>query len=755
MASVSSDGSRAADGHALALDELLGDFELKQRGLLLVAIDKAVDKAMKKQSEMLDAVKSKVEARHRQAVDDLRDEMARTQPSVLDAVIGRTLSAESNAGLASWIADGDLKDQALAFIAKLRGHLEAGQGNAFRSDFEALLTVYMEFLKIPMTRGNRLNNRIEDFHEALYFKADYNDDLVNLVYRTRWGCQGVRSIGNARSHDATPLSESEVLELCGCFSAIGAAMPTLALEFDVCKRKVDAPPLPSDSNISMNGNAPNVDMAMLAQLRQAAGSNGGDQTPFDFIIKLMANNGINVNSTMQSPSQLFQESQPNRVPPLPPGFSNGSLSQSLSGHELLSQGLSSQGIPSLGLSTQSLSGHDLLGLGLSNQGTSSQSLSNQSLSSQSLSGQAPPLPPGPPGLDLNSLNLNTLNGLNGSSTQAPSLSRLGSIGSTTSNSSQQPPLPPGYNDNTGGVWSNPPLPTSSGSPQKHPPLPPGSESPLRSPHPLRANSPMKSTSQSHLAPGAESPQKRLVQSSSVGFAMKQSDVPTQSMLAFVPSFKFYHDRPTELPKESDRVRKAMFARMLNHMDELPKATLCPLQPDHDATCPLSHTYMEVMTYNPLYKRLICRQPSHYWGSLIQEDESCVCVHVDTGVTWDWMDESRDKRMYCARGSKCTNSKCIKSHSFEEMCWYNPSYKIKRCTVRAHDHIARARGTIAPPLDCSYYHIEEGRNADKREFTAEYDHVGKDIKMLFIERSHKPLADRLEALRYARANDLNL
>ncbi|POM66171.1 Hypothetical protein PHPALM_18007, partial [Phytophthora palmivora] len=229
--------------------------------------------------------------------------------------------------------------------------------------------------------------------------------------------------------------------------------------------------------------------------------------------------------------------------------------------------------------------------------------------------------------------------------------------------------------------------------------------------------------------------------------------PTQNTLALVPSFTFYHDRPTELPKESDRVRKAMFARMLNHMDELPKATLCPLQADHDPTCPLSHTYLEVMTYNPLYKRLICRQPSHYWGSQIQEDDSCVCIHVDTGVTWEWMDEARDKRMYCLRGAKCTNSKCIKSHSFEEMCWYNPSYKIKRCTVRAHDHIARARGTIAPPLDCSYYHIEEGKNADKREFTAEYDHVGMDVKMLFIERSHKPLADRLEALRYARLNNI--
>ncbi|KAH7476515.1 hypothetical protein PRIC1_000524 [Phytophthora ramorum] len=726
----------AGGGHVLAMGELLSDFESKQRGLLLMAIDKAVDKAMKKQSELLGAIQTQVEQRHLQAVDALRDDLSRTQPSLVQQLMQQTLDVANNAGLVNWIGDESKKSQALEYILKLRSHLEAGQGNAFRSDFEALLAVYMEHLQIPMTRGSRLNNRIEDLYEALFEKAGANDDLVNLVHRVRWACFGVRAIGNARSHDAALLSEGEILELCGCFSAIGAGMPTLALKFDVPV----TPPLPSEFNLPMNGNS-TVDMAMLAQLRQAAGSTSSDQTPFDFIIQLMTNNGFNVNAAASPPT--FQGTQANRPSSLPPGFGNDSFSLSGQAPPLPPGPPGLNGSNNLSLSTASglnLNGSNTLNL------DSSSSLSLNGSSSLSSSG-----------LNLSSLNLNGLNGLNGSSTQAPSLSRLGSIGSTSSNSSQQPPLPPGYNDNSGSVWSQPPLPPSTGSPQKiltQPPLPLGYESPQeRSPHPLRAESPMKSSLQPPLPPSAESPQKRLMQPPSTCFAMKQNDVPTQAMLALVPTFMFYHDRPTELPKESDRVRKAMFARMLNHMDELPKATLCPLQPGHDPTCPLSHTYMEVMAYNPLYKRLICRQPSHYWGSQIQEDESCVCVHVDTGVVWDWMDEARDKRMYCARGSKCTNSKCIKSHSFEEMCWYNPSYKIKRCTVRAHDHIARARGTIAPPLDCAYYHIEEGKNADKREFTEEYDHVGKDIKMLFIERSHKPLAERLEALRYARANDL--
>ncbi|CAH0517588.1 unnamed protein product [Peronospora belbahrii] len=197
----------------------------------------------------------------------------------------------------------------------------------------------------------------------------------------------------------------------------------------------------------------------------------------------------------------------------------------------------------------------------------------------------------------------------------------------------------------------------------------------------------------------------------------------------------------------------MFARMLNHIEGLLKATLCPLKTGHDPTCPLSHTYIEVMTYNPLYKRLICRQPSHYWGSEIKEDDSCACLHVDSGLAWAWMDKFGDKRFYCLHGDKCTNTKCFKSHTFEDMCWYNPSYKIKRCTVRTHDHISRTRKMIAPPLDCGYYHIDEGKNADKRNYLVESDHVGKEVKMLFIERTHKPLADFLETLRYVRNNNL--
>ncbi|TDH67817.1 uncharacterized protein CCR75_004826 [Bremia lactucae] len=702
---MSSISTAPSGGETLALSDILGDLDVKMRGLMLMAIDQAMKQAMKTQRELLDTMKAQVEVRHRVAINKLRDDMTRAQPVLVEQVVRKTLSVETNAGLVNWITDETLQRQAVERIQRLRRHLDSGLGNAFRSDFESLLAVYMEFLNVPTSRGMRLNQRIEDLHEALYEKADYQNELVNLVYRVRWGCQGVRSIGNARSHDATLLSESESLELCGCISAIGAAMPTLARQFDVCQLtdSSSSSPLSSDSTSDSINNTIKVDQPMHQQVPQAV-SEADTQSPFDFVMQLMATNGMNLNTPT---STLFQDDADltrSPVRQLPPRVQKNSFA--------------------------SLTSQDFTNLG---------SLSAQigSLSSRS-SG-------------LSGLDLNSMNGLHGN--QAPSLARLGSIGSTASTSSREtPPLPFGYNDTYNSVWSQPPLPPSSLSPQKpvmHFPLASyNSDSPLQQPSSvLSSKSPMKQPP----LPSRAITNPHVIQPPTA-FPVKQPEaVPTQAILAMVPKFSMYYSRPTELPKETDRVRKAMFARMLNHMHELPKATMCPLQPGHDPACPLSHSYLEVMTFNPLYKRLICRQPSHYWGSQLQEDDNCVCLHIDTGLSWDWMEEH--KRLYCARGSKCVNFKCLKSHSFEEMCWYNPSYKIKRCSVRSHDHIARARGTLAPPLDCSYYHIEEGKNCDKRDFAAEDDHVGLDVPMLFIERSHKPLADRLEAVRYARTTNL--
>lgn len=599
----------------LALDDMLSDFELTQRRALLTSVDKAIDTVMKQQGAMLVKIKETAQVRHEQALAELRDELAQQQPSLVDTLIARTLDVEKNPGLLNWIHDDAAKEEAFECVLKLRGHLEARQGNAFRSDFENLLVVYMAFLRISMARGSRLGSRIEDFQDALQKQAGRSDDLANLMFRVRWACYGVRTIGNARSHDASPLTESEILELCGCFSAIGASMPTLSQEFDVCKPQLPMAPAASDVNGTGNGSATASGLEQLAQQL-----------------------GVSV-----SPELLLQ------------------------------------------LLTSSIN---------NNNGASSSSLS---------------VLPGFP--TISSTNVGMAGSDNG----------VGSIGIGGGSGGWASPSP---------VPISPPPPTAPASSSGH-------------------SSPERSQAPASMAVAVAVPRPP----PPPGFAVQRAAQPTQAALALVPTYTFYHDRPTELPKESDRVRMAMFARMINHMKALPKATLCPFPPGHDPSCPRAHTYLDAMKFNPLFKRLICRQPSHYWGSQVQEDENCVCVHVDTGLKWEWMDEARDKRMYCARGKKCTNHKCFKSHSFEEMCWYNPSYKIKKCTVRAHDHIVRGRGTLAPPLDCNFYHIEEGHNADKRELTNEDDHVGQDKEMLFVERTHKPLADALEALRFARANNL--
>ncbi|CAH0517587.1 unnamed protein product [Peronospora belbahrii] len=82
---------------------MVRDFEIKQRGLLLMAMDQVVDQAIKKQSEMLKDIRTK------------------------------------NIGLVNWIRDEAKMDLAVTYFTKLRNHFESGQPNTLCSNFEALL----------------------------------------------------------------------------------------------------------------------------------------------------------------------------------------------------------------------------------------------------------------------------------------------------------------------------------------------------------------------------------------------------------------------------------------------------------------------------------------------------------------------------------------------------------------------------------------------------------------------------------------
>ncbi|DAZ94014.1 TPA: hypothetical protein N0F65_001625 [Lagenidium giganteum] len=276
----------------------------------------------------------------------------------------------------------------------------------------------------------------------------------------------------------------------------------------------------------------------------------------------------------------------------------------------------------------------------------------------------------------------------------------------------------------------PPLePSSAPSPLKAPVTPPTRSSQTRSSPPPGFSPPEKSP-----PPG-------------LAIVKQNPESPPQSMevrstaapRVVLPELRFYHDRPTSLPKETDRTKITIFMRMLNHMQKVPKANLCHRLAAHD-NCAMSHSYMEVMTYNPCFKRLICRQESHYFSYNVEERHECVCIHVDTGLTWEWMDDLHQKRSLCPRGSRCRINRCLKSHSFEEVCWYNPAFKTRQCCVRAHQHYTE------PPNDCPYYHETTGPNKDQRDYIYESDYVGRPVPMLFPERSHKPLADILDAMR---------
>lgn len=180
----------------------------------------------------------------------------------------------------------------------------------------------------------------------------------------------------------------------------------------------------------------------------------------------------------------------------------------------------------------------------------------------------------------------------------------------------------------------------------------------------------------------------------------------------------------------DQITKTLFWRMLTHMKFVDKANLCSVgRRCSDMNCKRSHSYMEVMSFNPLFKRMKCTQREHYKRHDGHERSNCACIHVDTGLTWDWIDT--DKKKLCDYMSRCSASSCIKSHSVAEVCWYNPFFRTRECESLEK----------CPRVKCFYYHDAK----EKRRFFHDEDFVGKEHKMLFPERTHQELAMTLQHL----------
>lgn len=205
-----------------------------------------------------------------------------------------------------------------------------------------------------------------------------------------------------------------------------------------------------------------------------------------------------------------------------------------------------------------------------------------------------------------------------------------------------------------------------------------------------------------------------------------------------PNYQFFYAKDDDIPQPDGRA-KVMFRAMLEHMRLVDKARLCqqgPACPGRaSGQCLESHTYQEVMTYNPLYKLLKCTQADHFSYVDVQEHSWCVCAHVDVGANTEWMNNYtstgernlNSKGYLCEYRERCTNGRCYKAHSEVEVCWYNPFFRTKECEFGRSCHFG---------ANCLALH--EGQQ--RRQPTDGY--VGLRTKMLFLERTHKAVAEKL-------------
>lgn len=342
--------------------------------------------------------------------------------------------------------------------------------------------------------------------------------------------------------------------------------------------------------------------------------------------------------------------------------------------------------------------------------------------------------------------------------------------------SSQPPLPPSTSSSTlppgllsSASWPSPRssfssdsgvLAASSSSPQRgiwasassspspsaslnsgSAPLPPGLP-----PFPLAADQrsllmSLSSPSMSSLAPPPPPPlpQSQPPQQSAVLTARPPSPVvlPKRAVTP-KPNYHFYYTKDDDIPQPDGRA-KVMFRAMLEHMRLVDKARLCQqglsCPGRSSGQCPESHTYQEVMTYNPLYKLLKCTQPDHFSYVDVQEHSWCVCAHVDVGANTEWMNNYtstgernlNSKGYLCEYRERCTNGRCFKSHSEVEICWYNPFFRTKECEFGRSCHFGS---------NCLALHDGQQRRQPSDGY------IGVKAKMLFLERTHKAVAEKL-------------
>ncbi|KAG3110885.1 hypothetical protein PI125_g9618 [Phytophthora idaei] len=139
------------------------------------------------------------------------------------------------------------------------------------------------------------------------------------------------------------------------------------------------------------------------------------------------------------------------------------------------------------------------------------------------------------------------------------------------------------------------------------------------------------------------------------------------------SYIFSFDEVLNRCCNAERVK---YKQVLEHMELVPKARLCTKRENHDGvsaleTCVESHSRLEVLEFNPLAMILKCPIASGEG----HRQSLCVFDHDKGSIPKGFL---KEKKLLCEDFDACSNANCVKSHSFAEVCWFNPQFRVADC-----------------------------------------------------------------------------
>ncbi|ETO68041.1 hypothetical protein F444_15093 [Phytophthora nicotianae P1976] len=135
------------------------------------------------------------------------------------------------------------------------------------------------------------------------------------------------------------------------------------------------------------------------------------------------------------------------------------------------------------------------------------------------------------------------------------------------------------------------------------------------------------------------------------------------------SYMLRYDEALNKCSDVDRVK---YEQVLEHMKVVSKARLCTKSENHVGveTCTESHSRLEALESNPLAMILKCPISSD-----TQCQSRCVFDHDKGSIPKGFL---KDKKLLCEDFDACGNANCVKSHSFAEVCWFNPQFRVADC-----------------------------------------------------------------------------